>query len=162
MAKMLFSLGADVVVLALQKKGRIVEIGAHGRYRVAIGGVTAWCREADLAPVSHSRGEARREKAAASRPRAETVGTHTVTPTPGEARALGSLDLHGLTVPEALHALEERLDRAIRAGLDRLEIIHGISGGRLRAVVRGYLAGVTGIARFEADPRNPGVTWVYF
>jgi dsDNA-specific endonuclease/ATPase MutS2 len=157
-----YPLGADVLVLSLQKKGRIVEIGARGRYRVAIGGVTAWCREADLASASHSRKEARRAKAAASRPRADSGVTHTLAPTPGDARALCSLDLHGLTVPEALQTLEARLDRAIRAGLDRLEIIHGISGGRLRAVVRGYLAGVTGIARFEADPRNPGVTWVYF
>jgi dsDNA-specific endonuclease/ATPase MutS2 len=159
---MTYPLGADVLILSLQKKGRIVEIGARGRYRVAIGGVTAWCREADLSSASHSRREARREKAAASRPRADTGGNHAVTLTPGEARALGSLDLHGLTVPEALHALEESLDRAIRAGLNRLEVIHGISGGRLRAVVRGYLAGVTVITRFEADPRNPGVTWVYF
>jgi dsDNA-specific endonuclease/ATPase MutS2 len=159
---MLFSLGADVVVLSLQKKGRIVEVDARGRYRVAIGAVTVWCREADLASASHPRTQARRGREAASRSRDETGGTHTLTPTPGEARALGSLDLHGLTVPEALHALEERLDRAIRAGLDRLEIIHGISGGRLRKVVRGYLAGVTGIARFGADPLNPGVTWVYF
>ena len=63
-------------------------------------------------------------------------------PTEQERRALGSIDLHGMTVEEALRAVEVRLDRAIRAGLDRLEIIHGISGGRLRAAVRGYLAGI--------------------
>jgi dsDNA-specific endonuclease/ATPase MutS2 len=149
------SLGATVVVVSLKKEGRVVEIGPRGRYRVVVGGMSSWCRETDLESASHSRRKARRERAGADRPRGQASA-----PDPREARALGTLDLHGLTVPEALHALEERLDLAIRAGLPRLEVIHGISGGRLRAAVRGYLAGVTGISGSEADPHNPGATWV--
>jgi hypothetical protein len=32
----------------------------------------------------------------------------------------------------------------------------------LRAAVRGYLAGIPSVTRFEPDARNAGVTWVYF
>jgi DNA mismatch repair protein MutS2 len=154
-----FAHGADVVVTALRKKGRVLDVDGRGRYRVAVGGMTIWCAEAELELVARARKPARRERetGAASRGQAE------MSPAPGtpNAQALGSLDLHGLTVPEALHALEVRLDQAIRAGLERVEIIHGISGGRLRAAVRGYLAGATGIGGFAPDARNPGVTWVY-
>jgi dsDNA-specific endonuclease/ATPase MutS2 len=157
-----FAPGADVVVLSLRKQGRVVEIDARGRYRVVVGGMSSWCRETDLASVSQSKKQARREREAASGPAVRAGRAQAPALTPAAARALERLDLHGLTVPEAIQALEERLDKAIRAGLGRVEVIHGISGGRLRAVVRGYLAGTPGIARFEADARNPGVTWVYF
>lgn len=167
---MAFQVGTDVVVASLQKKGRILEVGAKGRYRVVVGPMTLWCAEADLSSVSQARRKARHERdggtSATGRPADKGVGTGSA---PGEAlvsererRGLGSLDLHGLTVEEALRAVGERLDRAIRAGLDRVEIIHGISGGRLRAAVRGYLAGIPSVARFVPDPHNPGVTWVYF
>jgi DNA mismatch repair protein MutS2 len=157
-----FSVGAEVVVTHLQRKGRILEVGASGRYRVAVGPLALWCDEAELATVSSAKKEARRNARAASGGPAAGGQVPPAHPTASQARALGSLDLHGMTVEEALHAVEVRLDEAIRAGLDRLEIIHGISGGRLRAAVRGYLAGIGSIARVAPDPRNAGVTWVYF
>ncbi len=151
--------GSDVVVIALGKKGRVVGIDGRGRCHVAVGSMTLWCGEAELTSVSRAKKHARRERESGGAPQSHPA----VAPAPAglDVRALRSLDLHGMTVPEALHALEVRLDHAIRAGLDRVEIIHGISGGRLRAAVRGYLAGATGIAGFKADERNPGVTWVY-
>jgi dsDNA-specific endonuclease/ATPase MutS2 len=67
-----------------------------------------------------------------------------------------------MTVPEALAALPVFLDRAIRADLPRVEIIHGVSGGRLRAAVRRYLAGVPAVTSAAPDDRNAGVTIAYF
>jgi dsDNA-specific endonuclease/ATPase MutS2 len=67
-----------------------------------------------------------------------------------------------MTVPAALAALPAFLDRAIRAGLTHVEIIHGISGGRLRAAVRGYLAETPAVTCAALDDRNPGVTIAYF
>ncbi len=161
---MRFAVGAEVFVATLEKRGRIVEATASGRYRVAIGALTVWCEEAQLSSMAQAKKRGRR----ATRDSRFTGGAAADArererePTERERRVLGSIDLHGMTVEEALRAVEVRLDQAIRAGLDRLEIIHGISGGRLRAAVRGYLEGITSVSRFEADPRNPGVTWVYF
>jgi dsDNA-specific endonuclease/ATPase MutS2 len=67
-----------------------------------------------------------------------------------------------MTVEEALGAVEVRLDQAIRAGLDGIEIIHGISGGKLRGAVHRYLSGISAVARFSVDERNRGVTRVWF
>ena len=67
-----------------------------------------------------------------------------------------------MTVPEALAALPVFLDRAIRANLPRVQIIHGISGGRLRAAVRSYLAKAPAVICAAPDDRNPGVTIAFF
>lgn len=159
---MRFAVGTEVVVSALQKKGHVVEVAASGRCRVAVGPLTLWCDEADLSSVSQAKKKSKREREGAPAHGAgEPLSGIVQQAGERERRALGSLDLHGMTVEEALQAVQVRLDLAIRAGLDRVEIIHGISGGRLRAAVRGYLAGITSISRFAPDPRNPGVTWVY-
>ncbi|HSK10667.1 MAG TPA: Smr/MutS family protein [Vicinamibacterales bacterium] len=153
---MALTVGTDVLVLPLNRKGRIVEVGGKGRYRVALGAITSWHDEADLSPVAVAGGKARR----AARPAAEheTVQWERQ---PGAA-GLTTLDLHGFTVEEALRAVEARLDEAIRAGLDEIEIIHGIGGGRLRAALHRYLGGVPSVARFSLDPHNRGVTRVWF
>jgi DNA mismatch repair protein MutS2 len=160
-----FAVGDEVVVASLKKKGRIVEAGPGGRYRVAVGVLSAWCDESGLSPTTRAREKKRtrasvRGAADSSAPAASTEVARE--PTERERRRLQSIDLHGMTVDEALRAVEVRLDEAIRAGLDRVEIIHGISGGRLRAAVRGYLAGIGSVRRFEAEPGNAGVTWAYF
>jgi DNA mismatch repair protein MutS2 len=160
---MAFSVGDEVVVTSLQKKGRIAEAGTGGRYRVAIGGFSTWCDESQLSTVAQAK-KARRDRAASAAGSSGSAAPAGVLreATERERRRLQSIDLHGMTVDEALRAVEARLDEAIRAGVERLEIIHGISGGRLRAAVRGYLAGIGSVRRFEPDPRNAGVTWVYF
>lgn len=156
-----FAVGSAVAVVSLRKHGRVLEVLPGGRYRVAIGGVTVVCLEGQLETVSHSKKQQRRERDAPSVRRAETLPPPPVA-NGGDTSRYQSIDLHGMTVPEALAALPPFLDGAIRAGLTRVEIIHGISGGRLRAAVRGYLAGMPAVMCAAPDDRNPGVTVVYF
>jgi DNA mismatch repair protein MutS2 len=155
-----FAAGSAVAVTSLRKHGRVLEVLPGRRYRVAVGGVTVVCPEEQLETVSHSKKQQRREREAPAH-RAGTIAPPPVPDTAGTSR-FQSIDLHGMTVPEALAALPAFLDRAIRAGLTRVEIIHGISGGRLRSAVRGYLAGMPAVMCAAPDERNPGVTIVYF
>jgi DNA mismatch repair protein MutS2 len=155
-----FAVGSAVAVVSLRKHGRVLEVLPGGRYRVAVGGVTVVCPEGQLETVSQSKKQQRREREAPAR-QAETMAPPPVADA-GDASRFQSIDLHGMTVPEALAALPAFLDRAIREGLTRVEIIHGISGGRLRAAVRGYLAGMPAVMCAAPDDRNPGVTVVYF
>jgi DNA mismatch repair protein MutS2 len=155
-----FAAGSAVAVVSLRKNGRVLEILPGGRYRVAVGGLTMMCQEAQLETVTRSKKQQRREREAPARP-SETSVVQAV-PDAAAARRLQSIDLHGMTVPEALAALPAFLDRAIRAGLTHVEIIHGISGGRLRAAVRGYLAGMPAVTCAAPDAKNPGVTIAYF
>ena len=51
------------------------------------------------------------------------------------------LDLHGLTVEEAIPRLEKFLYDAYQAGLHRVWVVHGKGSGTLRREVGRYLAG---------------------
>ena len=131
-----FLVGSAVAVVSLRRHGLVLEVLPGGRYRVAVGGLTVVCPEGQLETVSHSKKQHRREREAPAR----QAGKAAPPPAAAAARQSQSIDLHGMTVPEALAALPAFLDGAIRAGLARVEIIHGISGGRLRAAVRGYVS----------------------
>ena len=68
--------------------------------------------------------------------------------------------IHGLTVPEALARVEQALSDAMLT--DRLEVrlIHGRSGGRIRAALHRRLAEIPSVRAFRVDRHNPGVTIV--
>ena len=72
-----------------------------------------------------------------------------------------AVDLHGLTVEEALARVEDALNEALLADVPELHLIHGKSGGRLRAAIHGRLRDVPAVRRFRLDPRNAGVTIVH-
>jgi DNA mismatch repair protein MutS2 len=154
-----FPVGSAVAVVTLRKHGHVLEVLPGGRYRVAVGGLTLVCGEDQLETVSHSKKQQRREREASARKTSAPVPTPV--PYAADASRFQSIDLHGMTVPEALAALPPFIDRAIRAGLSSVEIIHGISGGRLRAAVRTYLAGMPAVTCAAPDERNPGVTIAY-
>jgi dsDNA-specific endonuclease/ATPase MutS2 len=155
-----FLVGSDVAVVSLRRHGRVLEVFPGNRYRVAMGRLTMVCQEGQLEPVSHSKKKQRRERDA------PTHNAGSATPASSAPSAdisrIQSIDLHGMTVPEALAVLPVFLDSAIRADLPRVEIIHGISGGRLRTAVRRYLADAPAVASTAPDDRNPGVTIAYF
>jgi DNA mismatch repair protein MutS2 len=72
------------------------------------------------------------------------------------------IDLHGLTVDQALGQVDQALNEALLAGAASLRIIHGRSGGRIRNAVHRRLKEIEAIRTFRLDPRNPGVTVVRF
>lgn len=76
------------------------------------------------------------------------------------AHVATSLDLHGMTVDEALAALDAFLNDALLAGYAEVHVIHGRSGGRLKNAVRARLGEISAVRGFRLDPANPGVTVV--
>lgn len=70
------------------------------------------------------------------------------------------IDLHGLTVEEALVRVDGVLNDAIVKGVAELRIIHGRSGGKIRGALHKRLREIGAIASFRLDPRNAGVTIV--
>jgi dsDNA-specific endonuclease/ATPase MutS2 len=79
----------------------------------------------------------------------------------GDSARVRSVDLHGLTTDDALEAMHAAIDAALLADIGQLRLIHGRSGGRLRAVVHTGLRQLTVVRSFRLDPRNAGVTIVY-
>jgi len=161
-----FPIDSRVLVKSLGKTGRVVETSRNGRYRVRVGGVLMLCREDDLAEAA---GDRPRKRSKGGKLRSSDTEATLAAPPGGNAdladrdrQRLGSLDLHGLTVEEALSKVEDRIDLALRAGLDRLEIIHGRSSGRIKVAVHRLLRDLTAVRHFEIDRRNPGATMVFF
>jgi len=157
MVAMPYALHAEVLITTIGKTGRVVSAVRGGRYRVRVGGVEVSCREEELKPAAPAR---RRGKG--RQPSAPPMTRLSERPSKEERERLSSIDLHGATVEEALTAVEARLSLALLAGLDHLDVIHGIGTGKVRHAVHGFLRGVGAVRRFEIAPGNPGVTRVYF
>lgn len=152
------SLDAEVLVTTIGKTGRVVAVGRGGRYRVLVGGIEVACREGELQPPSPGTGRRRTGHSAHVR----EAGTSQDQVSDAARARLGSIDLHGATVEEALRAVEIRLDAAIRSGLDHLDVIHGIGTGRIRQALHRLLRDIGAVRHFEVTRDNPGVTRVYF
>jgi dsDNA-specific endonuclease/ATPase MutS2 len=74
--------------------------------------------------------------------------------------APAEVDLHGLTVTEALARSEQALNDAMLTDLPELRLIHGRSGGRVRAALHRRLGEIPSVRSFHVDPRNEGATIV--
>jgi dsDNA-specific endonuclease/ATPase MutS2 len=68
------------------------------------------------------------------------------------------VDLHGLTVEEALSTAAQAVNDALLANRLELRFIHGRSGGRIRGALHRWLREIPSVAGFRLDPANPGVT----
>jgi len=67
------------------------------------------------------------------------------------------IDLHGLTVDEAIPRLDDFLYKAYRLGLRRVWVVHGKGSGTLRLEMRRHLAKHTLVSSCSpAEPRRGG------
>ena len=146
-----FEIGQHVRVAALGK-GVVREVRNGARYLVDVQGRSVVVVEAQLTLVIEPKV---RKKVAAEHRSPAAVANELVRP-----GAPSSLDLHGMTVDEAIAALDEFLSEAILSGHAEVRIIHGRSGGRLRDAVHRRVKLLPSIRAFRLDPSNPGVTIV--
>ena len=148
-----FSVGSRVILLALGKKrGLVVATDRRGRYRVQVDNTTVSCREDDLAVPPEEGRRAKKTKSQATPARRGSDES---------AAPASRIDLHGMTVEEAIVRVVEEIDQALRRGADRVEVVHGKGSGRIRDAVHRELAALPVVASFRLDPQNAGVTWVY-
>jgi DNA mismatch repair protein MutS2 len=130
-------------------KGVVREAGNSGRLTVEIRGRSVVVDETTVAPLDTERSLARQGRPAPA------------PPTPLSARRpAAEVDLHGLTVEEALVRAEQGLNDALLADDPELRLIHGKSGGRIRAALHRRLREIPAVRAFRLDPGNPGVTIV--
>lgn len=142
-----FAPGDDVHVAAFGK-GVVREVRNGARYLVELKGRSIVVVESQLTAVNQKK---RRNNVANPSPSFPT-----------RAQVATSLDLHGMTVEEAVAALDRFLNDALLAGHAEVRVIHGRSGGRLKAAVHSRLNQLSVARAFRVDPANPGVTRVSF
>ena len=141
----------DHVQVANLGRGIVREVRANGRYVVELKGRSMILAESLLSGADDRK---QRLKDAVGAKAREVVAT------PIRAHARDTIDLHGLTAAEAAEALDAFLNDALLAGLAEVRVIHGRSGGRLKAAVHQRLRQLPSIPSFRVDPANPGVTIV--
>jgi len=146
-----FAPGDEVHVAALGT-GVVREVRNRGRYLVELKGRALVAVESQLTAVDRKKG---RHKVANASPGA-------VTASPTRSHVSTSLDLHGKTVEEAVAVLDAFLNDALLAGAQEVRVIHGRSGGRLKAAVHARLKQLAVARSARVDPANPGVTIVTF
>ena len=148
---MTFAPGDEVHVAGLGK-GIVREVRNARRYLVELKHRSIVAHEGQLTAVTGQRRPAARPS--------NTAPPAAADPPPGRSHARSSLDLHGMTVEEAVSALDEFLDGALLAGLPEVRVIHGRSGGRLKAAVHARLTQLPVVRGWRVDPANAGVTIV--
>ena len=128
--------GAIVRHARLGTEGTILEIGGDHAL-VLMGAMRSKVPLADLVPLTRKQRGAQpgfRKTTAEKLRRAEAV--RAAPPTSAQS----TLDLRGMRVDEALHALEEELDRRLREGAEEVHVLHGHGSGALKSAIREHLA----------------------
>jgi DNA mismatch repair protein MutS2 len=134
-------------------KGIVREVRNNGRLLVDVRGRALVVRETEISvldPSQQSRFRDATLRNARASPEAQPDAG-------GEAR---EVDLHGLTVEAALARAEQALNEALLADVAELRLIHGRSGGRIRAALHRRLREIPSVRAFRLDPRNEGMTIV--
>lgn len=147
-----FAVG-DRVHVARIGTGVVREVRNGRRYLVEIKGRTLVVAGNQLEPAAPEPGKPKKNREGSPRP-------ITAPGTKRPVAASRSLDLHGKTVAESIDLVDDFLNDAILDGVAEVQIIHGRSGGRIKAAVHKRLQGMTAVRAFRLDPDNPGATIV--
>lgn len=135
-------------------KGTVREVRKNRRVVVDVRDRALIFAEAEISLLDEHQ---RRSRSRAPSPEARSVSSSTL---PQARDAPTEIDLHGLTVDQALAAAERALNDALLADLPELRFIHGRSGGRIRDALHRWLRGIRSVRWFRLDLGNEGVTIV--
>jgi DNA mismatch repair protein MutS2 len=135
-------------------KGVVREVRNNGDLAVGVKDRVFVVAADEVTGISEGRGRSRRDRAVEDQPEFSRAGGQ-----PGGTTTTG-VDLHGLTVEEALARVEQALNDALLADVPELRLIHGRSGGRIRTALHRRLGEIKTVRDFVIDPGNEGVTIV--
>src|SRR5688572_15144828 len=110
-------------------KGVVREVRSGNRLKVEVHGAGLVVTDSDVTLLTSPRKRSREPRA--------SEGESQRTRSKHESRSVSAeIDLHGLTVEEALDRVQQALSDAMLADLSELRFIHGRSGGRIRAALQ--------------------------
>ena len=126
-------------------------------FEVALGPIKMRVKRDECSAPSPAGGESATDKRPDPLAAARKQKNVHVTVTSANTDALRmEINLIGRTVDEATQELEQYLDRAFLAGLERVRVIHGHGAGILRRGVREFLKSHPHVATIAEAPQNEG------
>lgn len=130
--------GDEIYLLQTRSRATLISIAPdRSSVEVSVGSMRA--RAPIESVVGIGRGSAKRPKESARSFDASA-----------ELSATEKIDIRGYRADDAIDAIERAFDRAIRAGLESVTLIHGEGSGALRAATRAYLAESIYVRDYEA------------
>ena len=147
-----FKINDWVVVTSLRKSGQLVGFERRGVAQVVVQGKRLSVSPSGLRHATAKEISANQIEKSMRRKRAARSSNQ------GAAK----VDLYGMWVVDARKAVEQAINAALVAGVDRIEIVHGIGTGAVKKAVLEYLKQLPIPHTAKGDGLNPGVTWVYF
>ena len=138
-------------------KGTLREVRGGGRLLVEIDGRRVQFDSSVVRPLVLSKKASKKQRPAASPAAFDSPDVAT-----DRRRAPSEVDLHGLVVEEALARALSAINDALLAGASQLRLIHGRSGGRIKAALHRELRELPSVRAFRIDSSNEGVTIVEF
>jgi len=149
-AETAIAVGARVKHVRLGTEGVVMEV-QDGSATVQMGALRSKVPVQDLVPIARKVRQAGFRKSKAERmQRAEQARPATV-----QVR-VPMVDLRGMRVDEALRTVELELDRATRAGEERVHVLHGHGSGALKSAVREHLQRSPYVAKARAAEQHEG------
>lgn len=153
--------GDLVIVHSANREGRIVAVERNG-FRVRMGTLEVRVRTDDVSRKDADPTLSKRDKKS-SKASADSIQRRVGAPRKNapQPKAQSRIDLHGMRVQDALEAVENALNAALLAGLDRLDIMHGVGTGAVKTAVLALLQRQRHVQKIAPDKVNPGLTIVY-
>lgn len=133
--------GDTVAILSLNAEGEIESLMGNDRAKVRVGNVVTIVDLRNLRKLEPSK-EAKKAK---------RIPTMSVEPAESP-----EIHLRGMTVEEAIEALEKYIDRAILAGLKQVYVIHGKGTGTLRRTLSTFLKNHPDVESLRLGDWNEG------
>jgi len=149
--------GDQVRIKSMNKVATVVREVEKDLFEVALGPIKMRVKRDECCAPQPVGGETTSEKRPDPLAAARRQKNIHVTVTSANTDALRmEINLIGRTVDEATGELEQYLDRAFMAGLERVRIIHGHGAGVLRRAVREFLKSHPHVALITEAPQNEG------
>ncbi|MCK9560330.1 MAG: endonuclease MutS2 [Candidatus Marinimicrobia bacterium] len=139
-----WQIGDTVKIEGVSEPGEIIKIGVqNNRFGVVVGGKTLWVKREVL--QSYQKTKPKEKQAPPTKVQTEMLFSP-------------RLDLRGMRYDEAESALQRFLDRALLAGLNQVEIIHGKGTGALQKMTQEVLRTYPGVRSFHFEDFDSGGT----
>jgi len=139
-----WQVGDAVRIEGVSEPGEIIKVGTmNSRFGVSVGGKTLWVGREALQPVKKSAAKTRQSAPSMIK---------------SEALLSPRLDLRGMRFDEAESVLQRFLDRALLAGLNQVEIIHGKGTGALQKMTHEVLRTCPGVRSYHFEDFDSGGT----
>ena len=149
--------GDQVRIKSMNKIATVVREVEKDLFEVALGTLKMRVKRDECCAPQSVGGDSTAEKSPDPLAAARKQKNVHVTVTSANTDALRmEINLIGRTVDEATGELEQYLDRAFMAGLERVRIIHGHGAGVLRRGVREFLKSHPHVALITEAPQNEG------